>query len=131
MRVLGIDYGEKRVGVALGDTDSKIASPWGTIPNEGSLALLAKLHEIVARDLVEAIVVGIPKPLRNRNRENAQVREVRKFLEGLKGLGVAVHEEDETMTSKLAASQALEMGERDKRDDLAAANILQSWLDRQ
>ena len=130
MRVLGIDYGEKRVGLALGDTTSNVASPWGTLANEGALALLAKIHEIIVRDLVETIVVGIPRPLRDSSLENDQVREVRKFIEGLNGLGVAVHEEDETMSSQLAARQAAEMGEKEKRDDLAASNILQTWLDR-
>ena len=129
MRVLGIDYGEKNVGIALGDTESKIATPWGVLPNEGSLPLLSRLHDIVARDLVEAIVVGIPRPLRDSRLENDQVREVRKFMAGLEGLGVKIHEEDEALTSKIAARQAQEMGEKEKRDDLAAAAILQSWLD--
>lgn len=130
MRVLGIDYGEKRVGIALGDTESNVASPWGTLTNEGALPLVAKIHEIVTRDLVEAIVVGIPRPLRDSSKENDQVREVRKFIAGLEGLGVPVHEEDETLTSRIAARQAEEMGEREKRDDLAAAAILQTWLDK-
>jgi putative Holliday junction resolvase len=131
MRVLGIDYGAKRVGLALGDTESKIANAWGVLPNEGSLSLIAKIHEIVTRDLVKAIVVGIPRPLRQSSHENDQVREVKKFIVGLEGFGIPVHEQDETLTSKMAAKQALEMGEREKRDDLAAANILQTWLERQ
>jgi putative Holliday junction resolvase len=130
MRVLGIDYGEKHVGLALGDTESNVASPWGTLTNEGALSLLAKIHEIVTRDLVEEIVVGIPRPLRDSSLENDQVREVRKFIEGLHGQGIPVHEEDETMSSKLAERQATEMGEKEKRDDLAAAAVLQTWLDR-
>jgi putative holliday junction resolvase len=130
MRILGIDYGEKRVGLAIGDTDSKIATPWGTLPNEGALALIAKIHEIVTRDLVKKIVVGIPRPLRDSSKENAQVKEVRKFIDGLNGLGVPVVEQDETLSSQLAAKQAQEMGEREKRDDLAAAAILQTWLDK-
>lgn len=130
MRILGIDYGEKRVGIALGDTESGIATPWGVVPNEGALALLARIHDIVNRDLVEAIVIGIPRPLRDASMENEQVRAVRSFMSGLEGLGIPVHEEDEALTSRLAARQAEEMGEREKRDDLAAAAILQTWLDR-
>ncbi|OGL73569.1 hypothetical protein A3D73_03155, partial [Candidatus Uhrbacteria bacterium RIFCSPHIGHO2_02_FULL_60_44] len=123
MRALGIDYGSKRVGVALGDTDSKVASPWGVVPNEGALALVARLKEIVDRDEVKTIIVGIPRPLRDTSAENEQVRAVRMFIESLKGLGVDVVEADETLTSRLAAKQAEEMGEREKRDDLAAAAI--------
>jgi putative holliday junction resolvase len=130
MRVLGIDYGSKRVGLALGDTDSRVASPWGHLPNEGVLDLVARIHEIVKRDEVETIVVGIPRPLRDSSLENDQVQEIRNFITSLSGLGVSVVESDETLTSQLAARQALEMGEREKRDDLAAAAILQSWLDR-
>lgn len=128
-RVLGIDYGSKRVGVALGDTDSKVASPWGVAPNEGALALVARIKEIVDRDEVGTIVVGIPRPLRDTSAENEQVRAVRTFIESLKGLGVEVVEADETLTSRLAARQAQEMGEMEKRDDLAAAAILQTWLE--
>jgi len=130
MRILGIDYGAKRVGLALGDTESRIATPWSVVPNEGALALLSRIHDVVTREQVGAIVVGIPKPLRAPKTENDQVREVRKFIEGLSSLGVVVHEEDEAMSSGLAARQAQEMGEKGKRDDLAAAVILQTWLDR-
>ncbi len=130
MRILGIDYGEKRVGLALGDTDSRIATPWAVLPNEGTLPLLAKIHEIVTRDLVEEIVIGVPRPLKDQASENQQVRAVREFAEQLKGLGLPIHEENEVLTSRLAAQQAAQAGERDKRDDLAAANILQTWLDR-
>lgn len=131
MRILGIDYGEKRVGLAMGDTESRIASPWGSLTNEGSLALLAKIHEIVQRDLVEQIVIGVPRPLKDSSLENEQVKAIRYFIEELKRLGVLIHEQDEALTSRLAARQAAEMGEREKRDDLAAANILQTWLDKQ
>lgn len=130
MRVLGIDYGAKRIGLALGDTESCIANAWGIIPNEGVLAVLAKIHEVVARDLVELIVVGLPRPLRHSAHENAQVKHVREFIEQLQGLGVQVVEQDETLSSKLAARQSREMGEKEKRDDLAAAAILQTWLDK-
>lgn len=130
MRVLGIDYGAKRVGIALGDTESNIASPWGVVSEPDRLALIARIHDIVARDLVEEIVVGIPRPLKNAKLANKQVKETRRFIADLERLGLPVHEVSEAMSSKLAATQALEMGERDKRDDLAAANILQTWLDR-
>lgn len=130
MRILGIDYGSKRVGLALGDTESKIATPWAVLPNEGALALLGKIHDVIERDLVSEIVVGIPRPLKDSALENNQVREVRKFLAGLKGLNLPVHEEDEVLSSKLAARQVADAGEKGKRDDLAAAAILQTWLDR-
>lgn len=131
MRVLGIDYGSARVGLALGDTDSRIATPWNVVPNEGTLAVLAHIHEIVERDRVEAIVIGVPRPLSNASSENAQVRETQEFIEAVRGLNIPIHEENEAMSSGLAARHVQEIGERRKRDDLAAAAILQTWLDRQ
>jgi putative Holliday junction resolvase len=130
MRVLGIDYGHVRVGLALGDTDSRIATPWSVIPNEGSLAVLAKIHEIIERDRVDEIVVGIPRSLATKSTENAQAKEIHSFVDAVRGLNLPVHEEDESMSSKLAARQVQGAGEKGKRDDLAAAAILQSWLDR-
>ena len=130
MRVLGIDYGSVRVGLSLGDTETRLASPWTVVPHEGALALCARIHDIILREQVGAIVVGVPRPLRDPTYENEQVREVRKFIKNLAGLGIPIHEEDEVMSSGLAARQAQEMGEKGKRDDLAAAVILQSWPDR-
>ncbi len=130
MRVLGIDYGEKNIGLALGDTDSKVASPWGMILNESTLSVLSKIHDLVVRDMIGAIVVGIPKPWRDSGLENKQVRKIRDFILGLRGLGLQIFEEDETMSSQLASRQAAELGQKEKRDDLEAAVILQTWLDR-
>lgn len=130
MRVLGIDYGAKRVGVALGDTESRIASPWAVISDVDRLELLRKIHEFATNEHAEAIVVGVPKPMRDREQENDQVKEIRGFIADLAAQGIPVHEEDETLSSGLAARQVQAAGEKGKRDDLAAANILQSWLDR-
>jgi len=141
MRILGIDYGSKRVGLALGDTDSRIASPWGVITWDDKLTLIARIHDVIRRDLVEAIVIGIPRPLKDASLKNEQVQEIKTFIEELNGLGVPIHEVSEAMSSKLAARQMEEShpvergrqrgaGALEKRDDLAAANILQTWLDR-
>ena len=130
MRVLGIDYGSRRVGLAIGDTESCIASAWGIITWDDQLTLLARIHDVVKRDLVELIVIGIPRPLRQSGQENDQVRSIRKFIEDLSGLGCRVVEQDETMSSQLAVRYTQEMGEKGKRDDLAAVAILQTWLDK-
>ncbi len=130
MRLFGIDFGDARVGVALGDTESRIASPWAVISEPDRLALLARLHDMAQRDLVEGFVVGIPRPLKDSSQQNKQVLHVKKFVEDLKRLSLPVYEEDEAMSSQLAARQSREQGEKGKRDDLAAAVILQSWFDR-
>ncbi len=130
MRILGIDYGSKRVGLALGDTESRIASPLMVVPNDGSEKLFARLREIFAQEQIRHVVVGIPLSLRQPGVENDQLRDVRTFIDGLAALGVEIFEENEMMSSGLAARQVQEMGKKGKRDDLAAAVILQSWLDR-
>ncbi|GMU25877.1 RuvX/YqgF family protein [Patescibacteria group bacterium] len=130
MRILGIDYGSRRIGLALGDTDSRIASPWGVLPNEGIELIIDRLSDMVQRDDIEKFVVGIPKPLRKADAENPQVRETKEFIEALRDAGFVVDTENEALTSKLAQRQAEEAGDWRKRDDLAAAAILQSWLDR-
>lgn len=130
MRILGIDYGSRRIGLALGDTESRIASPWGVLPNEGIEAVVDRLSEMVQRDDVEKLVVGVPKPLRKADAENIQVRETKEFIDAIRDAGFDVETENEALSSKLAERQAEESGDRQKRDDLAAAAILQTWLDR-
>jgi putative Holliday junction resolvase len=131
MRILGLDYGAARIGVALGDAVSRVATPWSVISNESFEDVLVRLREIIQREEVKKIVVGVPRPLNDQNRETDQAKEIRSFIERLRAEGFSVEEEDETYTSKIAADQVKEMGERGKRDDLAAAAILQQFLDRQ
>jgi putative Holliday junction resolvase len=130
MRILGIDYGSKRVGLALGDTESRIASPLMVVPNDGAAQLFTRLRDLFAQEQIKHVVVGVPLSLRQPGEENDQLREVRHFINGLAELGVEIFEENEMMSSGLAARQVQETGKKGKRDDLAAAVILQSWLDR-
>lgn len=130
MRVLGIDYGSARVGVALGDTETCIASPWRVIANEDVEETIDRIGEIARQEHVEHLVIGIPRPLADQTRVTDQAKEIRAFAEKLARLRLSIEEENETLSSAMAKKQAEEMGERKKRDDLAAAAILQTWLDR-
>lgn len=130
MRVLGLDYGSKRVGVALGDTEARIASPWKILPNTTRLDLVRSIVELAQHEQIQKIIVGIPRPLSQRELINAQMEQTQAFVRDLEAQGLSVILEDETLTSKLAASHMRERGEKGKRDDLAAAAILQSWLDK-
>ncbi len=129
MRLLGLDYGSARIGVALGDDVTKVATPWKVIANEDLEDVLLRLHELAAREGAERIVVGIPRPLADQARETAQAKEIRQFIQRLKLDGFDVVEQNETLSSKVAADQVKEMDGRGKRDDLAAAAILQAYLD--
>lgn len=130
MRILGLDYGSARIGVALGDAITKVATPWSVISNESFEDVVVRLRELVKRESVEKLVVGVPRPLADQTRETDQAKEIKSFIDRLRGEGFIVEEENETLTSKIAADQVKEMGERGKRDDLAAAAILQQYLDR-
>ena len=130
MRVLCLDYGSRRIGVALGDTETRLASPWDVWEGLGDDALVARVKETVALEDVGLVVVGVPRPLGNRARETDQAKQIRVFISRLRLEELPVEEEDETLSTALAARQTHETGGHEKRDDLAAAAILQSYLDR-
>jgi putative Holliday junction resolvase len=131
MRVLGIDYGSARVGLALGDTDARIASAWEVLENDGTDVLLEKIKDILKRETAEKVVVGIPRPLSDASAMNDQVRDILAFVERLRATGVDIETFDESLTSRIASQQARESGRRGSQDDLAAAAMLQGWLDKQ
>lgn len=131
MRILGLDYGAARIGIALGDTDSRIASPWKVLPHPKTMEeLRAELTTIIRAEQVQALVVGMPRRLHDQAEESEQTRAVRQFVLELHALELPVFEENETWSTQLAARLMRDRGERGKRDDLAAAVILQSYLDR-
>jgi RNase H-fold protein (predicted Holliday junction resolvase) len=91
---------------------------------------MRRIQEIVKQEGIDRLVVGVPKPLKDRTRETDQAKEIRGFMASLREKGFDVVEEDETWSSAIAARQVEEMGRRGKRDDLAAMAILQTYLDR-
>jgi putative Holliday junction resolvase len=130
MRILGLDYGRVRIGIALGDTVTRVASPWRVIDRENDADAVIRIKEIAKQEGADRVVIGVPAPLSYQTRETDQAREIRTFAEMLRQSGLVVEEENETLSTALAQTQAQEMGVRKKRDDLAAAAILQTWLDR-
>jgi putative Holliday junction resolvase len=139
VRVLGIDFGLRRLGLALSDGMGLLARPWQTVPAgatpAASAAAVAELLSAGGEDAREvgAVVVGLPRRL---NGEETHVTPaVRAFADALGGLtGLPVHLQDERLTSHEAESQ-LAARERDWRvrkkqiDAAAAAIILQDYLD--
>jgi putative Holliday junction resolvase len=119
---LGVDWGEARIGLAIGDTDTRTAVPLGAV---------ASLQDVLARaeaDAVDAIVIGAPRSLRG---DEAYTRQYRDFVEALTIASTRpVIAVDERLSS--AAADALAGGKKDKadRDSVAAMLILQSYLDK-
>lgn len=129
MRVIGIDYGRARIGIALGDTDSRIANAWEVLENKGTDLSVARIAEICKEEGAEKVVLGLPRPLRDALSDNAQTIEIKAFADALRSVGLDVHMADEALTSRVAAAQARESGRRGAQDDLAASAILQGWLE--
>jgi len=134
---MGIDFGERRTGVALSDPTGTLASPLETIERRAGQRLPLKALEDIARaHEVIALVVGMPLDLRGE--ETEWTRRVRAAGDELaRRLDVPVAYMDERFTSVQAAravrSAGLPKGERERKDRVdraAAALILQGWLDR-
>lgn len=133
---MGIDFGERRIGVALSDPTGTLASPLQTLTRRpGKRAPLATLEEIARAHAVERLVVGLP--LDPRGEENDWCREVRAAGDELaRRLALPVDYVDERFTSAAATRTVRGSGlsksareEKDRVDRAAAALILQRWLD--
>ncbi len=122
MRYLGIDYGDKKVGLALSDQEGILGMPYKTIRNEN---LLKKIKEIIKNENVEFVVLGLPLNLKMQ--ETEQTKKVYSFLNKLKKhIKVPIVLENEFLTS----SQAKKSGAKGEDvDSSSAALILQSYLD--
>jgi putative pre-16S rRNA nuclease len=124
MKVLALDYGRARTGVAVSDPTGTIARPIGIVERAGSERGLAELAALVRKYEVEHVVVGMPLTLRGEHGE--QARETELFMEALAGaVGVPVVPFDERFTTDLAEQMAGADAEQDAR---AAAHLLSSYL---
>ena len=134
MRYLGIDYGSKRVGIALCDADESIVSPLCQLQGRASQEekLIAHLEKLIGQHAVEALVVGLPVNMDGT--EGSQARQARQFARRLeKRLALKVYLQDERLSSyaaeeKLAAGNLTRTRRRRRRDMLAACEILQDFL---
>ena len=132
-RILGIDLGQKRVGLALSDPMGMIASPFGKIEFKGEENLVSEIEKIVKEKQVAELVVGFP--IRTSGQKGEQALAAEKFAELLKSrLNLPVHLCDERMTTCAAEKALLESdmsrGKRKEvRDQVAASLILQSFLE--
>jgi putative Holliday junction resolvase len=136
LRALGVDFGLKRIGLAVSDPTGTVATPLETLQRRaGKRPPLARMERLGRELEVEHVVVGLPLDLNGE--ENEWCAEVRQVGERLGGrLGVPVSFVDERLTSVRAERAVRSVGlprkerERKERVDAAAAQlILQAWLD--
>lgn len=125
-RVLGIDYGTKKIGFAFSDQEGRIAFPKSVQPNVWSY-VSAYVSDLILKDDVSEIVIGLPVGLDGEETElSAQVR---KFADKLKEeFALPIHLENEVYST--AQARTFEGASEDKIDAASAALILQTFLDR-
>jgi putative Holliday junction resolvase len=129
-RLLGLDYGSKRIGVAISDTSQLIATPYEVIPAGEAMSALDR---ILADEDIEAIIVGLPTSLSGEDSPSTDA--ARKFAAAVEAhTGVGVMLVDERFSTKVAEDVLIAGGmsrekRRDIRDKVAATVILQGHLD--
>ena len=135
---MGLDYGTKTVGVALSDELFITAQPFETIVREKANKLrktLARIEEIIAAEGVTKIVLGLPKNMNNTLGERAEATdEFREMLERRTGLPVILVDERLTTVEAdriLEETGVAQSGRKEHIDKMAAAIILQNYLDSQ
>lgn len=121
MRILGLDYGKKRIGIAISDPEGTVAFPREVLENKGLESTLVHLEKLTKEEGVGIIIVGWPLSLDGK--QTAQTEETNTFIETLQShLNIKIEKMDERWTTAQA--------DRTDGDDAVAAQIiLQTYLD--
>jgi putative holliday junction resolvase len=123
VKVLALDYGRARTGVAVSDPTGQVARPLCVIEHAGTEAGITRLAALVRDEDVERVVVGLPLTLKGERGE--QARETEQFVEELRtAIQVPVESFDERFTTDLAEQTAAAA----PQDARAAAHLLTSYL---
>ncbi len=132
-RILGIDYGRARIGVAISDELQFLAHPLETIPANGNA--IARIGTIARERKIDIVVVGLPKLMSGEHGLAAE--EVNRFIDKLRGaVSCRIVTWDERLTTAGAQKALRETGKKTRKtrsyvDQVAAQMILQGFLDRQ
>lgn len=134
MRTLGIDFGERRIGLAVSDPRGRVAVPFDTIERQTDRRAAYRIADLVKQEDIEVLVLGEPKSLLGERGE--AVERVHRFGQRLVRItGLPLYWVDEALTT-VEATERLQQAGLDRRDDpgrrdaLAAQIILQEALDR-
>lgn len=135
--MLGLDVGERRIGVAVCDADERVAVPLAIVDRRETPDAVGRVLEIARREGAEQVVIGLPLTLDGA--VGPQARAVQQFGRALEGAGLAVEYWDERLTTaqvERRPARPPRRGERRRpalrppaRDDIVAAAILQNYLD--
>jgi putative Holliday junction resolvase len=133
MRILALDHGTRRIGVAVSDETKTIAQPLEYIPAEPFADFLDRLKQLLTEKQVELILIGMPRNMDGSYGPATQ--KVKAFIDAIKPeVAVPIKTWDERLTSTMANRALLEGNVRrdqrkEKVDKMAAAILLQSYLD--
>jgi len=128
MRLLGLDYGTRKIGLAFGDTELLIASPLDVWILGEEKEFIGRLKELIQTEEIETVVVGIPKKRSGADTEQGERHRV--FVMSLEQiLNIPVATVDESFTSKESQRLRTETGSDVSEDALAAMLILQEYFE--
>ncbi len=140
MAVLGIDYGAKKIGLAISDEQNKIALPFDILINLSKSEILEKIKEICQKHSISQIIVGVPISFSRQKKEalfrevdmqNKQVKEILSFIDWIKkNIDLPLEIEDERLSTKMANGLRKGLVKKGHDDAVAAMLILQSYLDK-
>lgn len=141
MKILSIDYGDKRIGLALADTNVSVAVPYGILENKGRTYVLHQLKIFIQKEAIGQLLVGLPLALtankastvRLKDVANEQMKKVLRFIDDVRNaVSVPVETIDERLSTREAdtRTRGTSKNTRAPRDAIAAAIILQNYLDR-
>lgn len=122
MNILGVDYGEKRIGLAWMDTGLDVVLPFGVIVNESESGARAKLSDLVKKEKIDKVVFGLPFNLDGT--ENKHTKQIRNFAEQFQN---HIDAEIGYVNEMFSSQQADQMGAGVSRDEKAAMVILESY----
>ncbi len=134
MKVLGIDFGTKRVGLAITDPERMFAFPFKVLERTTRDAMFSELIEIIENEKVDEIVIGLPLSLDGE--DTLTTRQVRNFAASMeRRIDLPIHLVDERLSSIAAEEELREAGLWDRKrkknlDSQAAKVILETWLAR-
>lgn len=128
MRYLGVDYGLRKIGLAI--SEGQIASPLRVLKISGLSDAISKILQVINKEEIERVVIGVPD---SGESKKAVKKFITKLKTDLKDRPVSVIETDETLSSSSAKELMIDLGlgekQRQKEDAYSAVIILQNFLD--
>lgn len=128
MNLIAIDYGEKRIGIAKGSNETKMALPFCIIDNKNNEYTISEIQKIIKEEDIQKIIIGVPLNLHGDDTD--QTNSVYAFIKILKNsTNLPVEYFDERLTSR-EANNLFNDGTKRRIDDVAAMIMLQNYLDK-